>query len=63
MKCCIGLSLVFLMYIAYHMTTDSVKFGDANFDGKISVDEAAEVGYTLYIYFFILISHILLSIA
>tara|TARA_B100000401_G_scaffold265846_1_gene180978 strand:- start:329 stop:889 length:561 start_codon:yes stop_codon:yes gene_type:complete len=64
MKCCIGLSLVFLlMYIAYHMTTDSVKFGDANFDGKRSVDEAAEVGYTLYVYFFILISHILLSIA
>lgn len=64
MKCSIGLSLVFLlMYIAYHMTTDSVKFGDANFDGTRSVEEAKEVGYKLHIYFFILISHILLSIA
>jgi putative membrane protein len=49
MKVCIGLSLVFLvMYIAYHMTSDPTPFGG---EGTIA-----------YIYYFILISHILLSI-
>ena len=50
MQTCIALSLVFLvMYIAYHMTTDPTPFG-----GK---------GLTKSMYFFILISHIILSIA
>ena len=43
-------SLLFLlMYIAYHMTSESTKFGG---DGAIK-----------YVYYFILITHILLSIA
>ena len=46
----IALSLAFLvMYVAYHMTSDSTKFGGE--------------GWIKYVYFFILISHILLSIA
>ena len=50
MKAAIGCSLLFLvMYIAYHMTTPSTKFGG---DGTIK-----------YAYFFILLTHILLSIA
>ena len=50
MKICIGLSLLFLvMYIAYHMTSDPTPYGG---EGTIR-----------YVYFFILISHILLSIA
>ena len=50
MTTAIALSLAFLvMYVAYHMTTDSTKFGG---DGIIK-----------FVYFFILISHILLSIA
>lgn len=50
MTTAIALSLAFLvMYIAYHMTTDSTKFGG---EGMIK-----------NIYFFILITHILLSIA
>ena len=45
----IALSLMFLvMYIAYHMTTDPTSFG-----GK---------GIIAYIYYFILITHILLSV-
>jgi len=49
MRICIGLSLLFLvMYIAYHMTSDSTPFGG---EGTIK-----------YIYYFILISHILLAI-
>ena len=50
MQSCIVLSLVFLvMYIAYHMTTDPTPFGGE--------------GYIKTLYFFILISHIILSIA
>src|SRR5690606_1131772 len=49
MTTCIGLSLIFLiLYIAYHMTSESTKFGG---EGAIR-----------NVYYFILISHILLSI-
>ena len=48
-KICIALSLCFLvMYIAYHITSDPTSFGGE--------------GLIKYIYYFILISHILLSI-
>jgi putative membrane protein len=50
MKVNIGLSLLFLlMYVAYHMTSDSTPFGG---EGVIKI-----------VYYFILITHILLSIA
>lgn len=50
MKLAIGLSVVFLvLYVLYHMTSDSTKFGG---EGGIQ-----------YLYYFILITHILLSIA
>ena len=49
MKMAIILSVSFLvMYVAYHMTSDSTKFGG---EGSIA-----------YVYYFVLISHILLSI-
>ena len=49
MKTAIALSLVFLlMYVAYHMTSDSTSYGGE--------------GFIRYVYFFILISHIILSI-
>mgnify|MGYP002777116800 CR=1 FL=1 len=49
MKFAIGLSVTFLvMYVAYHMTSDSTPYGGQ--------------GFIRYVYFFILISHILLSI-
>jgi putative membrane protein len=49
MKIAIAFSLVFLaMYVAYHMTSESTSFG-----GK---------GVVRYLYYFILITHILLSI-
>ena len=48
-KVCIALSLSFLvMYIAYHLTSDPTSFGGS--------------GLIAYVYFFILITHILLSI-
>ncbi|MEK9787644.1 MAG: DUF420 domain-containing protein [Flavobacteriaceae bacterium] len=49
MKTAIGLSLIFLvMYVAYHMTSDPTPYGGE--------------GFIKYVYYFILISHILLSI-
>jgi putative membrane protein len=49
MKFAIALSVAFLvMYVAYHMTSDSTKFGGE--------------GVVKYLYYFILITHILLSI-
>ncbi len=47
---CIVLSLIFLvMYVAYHMTSDSTSYGG---EGPIR-----------YLYYFILVSHVILSIA
>lgn len=49
MKFAITLSVLFLgMYVAYHMTADSTKFGGE--------------GVIKYVYYFILVTHILLSI-
>ena len=49
MKTCIVLSVLFLgMYVSYHMTSDSTSYGGE--------------GAFRYVYFFILITHIILSI-
>jgi len=49
MKTAIACSVVFLaMYVAYHMTSDSTKFGGE--------------GIIKYVYYFILITHIILSV-
>ena len=49
MKTAIGCSVLFLlMYVAYHMTSDSTVYGGE--------------GVIKYVYYFILITHILLSI-
>ena len=49
MKFAICLSVAFLgMYVAYHMTADSTKFGGE--------------GFVKYVYYFILITHIVLSV-
>lgn len=64
MTAAIGLSVAFLvMYVAYHMTSESTKFGDLNHDGILDMIEKSKVGGARYVYFFILISHIVLSIA
>ena len=60
----IALSLAFLvMYVVYHMTSDSAKFGDLNHDGILDAIEKAKIGAVRYLYFFILITHIILSVA
>ncbi len=49
MKICIGLSALFLvMYVIYHMTSDSTTYGGE--------------GWLRNVYFFILITHIVLSV-
>ena len=64
MKVAIACSLAFLvMYVAYHLTSDSTKFGDTNHDGVLDSLEESAVGSLRLLYFFILITHILLSIA
>lgn len=60
----IGLSVAFLvMYVAYHMTSGNTRFGDTDHDGQLSVTENAEAGVMRSVYFFILVTHIVLSIA
>lgn len=50
MKVCIGMSALFLvLYVVYHVTSESTSFGG--------------VGPVRYVYFFVLITHISLSIA
>lgn len=59
----IACSVVFLvMYVAYHMTAESAKFGDTNFDGTLDEVEKAAAGSIRYLYYFILLTHITLSV-
>jgi putative membrane protein len=57
-----GLSILFLLsYVAYHFTTNEIKFGDANHDGIVDAAEKAAVGSTRTYYLLLLISHIILA--
>ncbi len=57
------LSAVFLIfYILFHLYEKDTKFGDVDHNGVISAAELAAVGASRYVYFFILITHILLAI-
>lgn len=63
MKFAITLSCMFLvMYVAYHMTAESTIFGDFNHNGVLELSEQNEVGFSRYIYLFILLFHIALSV-
>ena len=62
-KIAMALSVLFLLlYVTYHATSDATKFGDTNYDGLVSADEKLATGTTAYIYYFLLITHIILSI-
>jgi putative membrane protein len=64
MKLAILCSISFLlMYVAYHMTSLENKFGDTNHNGILEEAEKVAVGSIRYLYYFILITHIGLSIA
>lgn len=62
-KICIACSVAFLaMYVAYHMTSISTVYGDSNGDGLRDANEKLAIGSMLYLYLFILLTHIAMSI-
>ena len=63
MTTAIACSVVFLvMYVAYHMTADSTVYGDIDGNKILDATEKANTGSIRYVYLFILLSHIALSI-
>jgi putative membrane protein len=57
------LSVLFLLcYVAYHMTSESTVYGDINGDGIRDATEKELIGVSYYIYAFLLLSHVLLSL-
>ena len=64
MTTAIACSVIFLiMYIAYHMTTDSTVFGDIDGNKILDATEKANAGAARDVYLFVLLTHIALSIA
>jgi putative membrane protein len=56
------LSVLFLVtYIAHHLFAGEARFGDANFDGVVSTEEAALAGNTRPFYLVLLSTHIILA--
>lgn len=56
-------SLLFLAgYVAYHITSEPALFGDINLDGELSDDESKLLGSSASVYYFILFTHIILSV-
>jgi putative membrane protein len=57
------LSIIFLLlYVAYHMTSNPTLYGDTNHSGSLDILEKSEVGLMMWVYYFILFTHILLSV-
>lgn len=55
-------SVLFLIsYICHHLWGGETKYGDSNGDGIISDIEKAAIGSVKYLYYFILITHIILA--
>ena len=54
-------SLFLVSYIIFHWLAPETKFGDLNGDHIVSPDEKAAAGSARYIYYVILISHIILA--
>ncbi|RKR81433.1 putative membrane protein [Mucilaginibacter gracilis] len=56
------LSAVFLLsYVGFHWLAPETRYGDLDGNGIISPAEAAAAGSLRYVYFFILITHIILA--
>jgi len=57
------LSALFLVsYVTYHFFTESTRFGDVNHDGLVDAVEKAMVGSSRYVYYFVLLTHIVLAV-
>ncbi|MFK8044997.1 MAG: DUF420 domain-containing protein [Crocinitomicaceae bacterium] len=56
-------SVLFLIgYVLYHITSDTTLYGDKNHDGTLADTERQALGFSAYVYYFILFTHIILSI-
>lgn len=56
------LSVLFLgLYVVYHSFGITVMFGDLNANGDLSLAEKKSIGNIRYLYYFILLTHILFS--
>lgn len=57
-----GLSSLFLVsYVLYHFQEASTLFGDLNHDHLVSPEEGQKAGSLRYVYYFLLLTHILLA--
>jgi len=57
------LSALFLVsYVTYHFFTETTRYGDTNHDGVVDALEKAAVGGSRYVYYFILLTHIVLAV-
>ncbi|MCX6186549.1 MAG: DUF420 domain-containing protein [Bacteroidetes bacterium] len=54
-------SLFLVCYILYHWLANETKFGDTNHDGLVDANESLTIVSSKSIYYFILISHIVLA--
>lgn len=62
MMVAIVLSVLFLVfYIGHHLFAGDTKYGDIDHNGVLSAAEAAAVSGTRYIYYIILVTHIILA--
>jgi putative membrane protein len=62
-QACLMLSLLFLLcYVAYHMASNPTIYGDINHDGKRDKIEALTVGKSVFTYYFLLTTHVILSV-
>ncbi|MBV8254895.1 MAG: DUF420 domain-containing protein [Chitinophaga sp.] len=56
------LSVIFLLsYVTYHALAPETRFGDINHDGIVDAAEKAAVGGIRYVYYFLLLTHIVLA--
>lgn len=59
----VGLSVLFLLsYVTYHFLTESTKFGDVDHNGIVDAAELGMIGGVRYVYYFLLLTHILLAV-
>ena len=54
-------TLFLVLYVVYHASVPSAVFGDANADGVRDAAEMAAVGNGLYVYLFVLLTHIVIA--
>lgn len=58
----IALSTVFLLsYVTYHAMAPETRYGDINHDGVVDAVEKAAAGATRFVYYIILVTHIILA--